>query len=75
MLVQIIILSSIPIFLGIVCLQSFDLPVDDESKIIPDEPSVSILYCVLIGVWTLYLTKTLLQVKKVTFKVNSETLA
>jgi hypothetical protein len=75
MLVQIIILSSIPIFLGIVCLQPFDLPVDDESKIIPDEPSVSILYCVLIGVWTLYLTKTLLQVKKVTFKVNSETLA
>ena len=75
MLVQIIILSSIPIFLGIVCLQPFDLHVDDESKIIPDEPSVSILYYVLIGVWILYLTKTLLQVKKVTFKVNSETLA
>lgn len=75
MLVQIIILSSIPIFLGIVYVQPFDLPVEEESKIIPDEPSVSILYCVLIGVWILYLTKTLLQVKKVTFKVNSETLA
>ena len=74
MLVQIIILSSIPIFLGIVYLQPFDLPVE-ESKIIPDEPSVSILYYVLIGGWILYLTKTLLQVKKVTFKVNSETLA
>lgn len=75
MLVQIIILSSIPIFLGIVYVQPFNLSVEEESKIIPDELSVSILYCVLIGVWILYLTKTLLQVKKVTFKVNSETLA
>jgi hypothetical protein len=75
MLAQIIILSPIPIFLGIVYLQPFDLPMEEESKIIPEEPDVRILYYVLIGVWALYLTKTLLQVKKVTFNVNSETLA
>ncbi len=70
MLVQIIILSPIPVFLGIICLQHFDLPVEEESKIIPEEPDVRIFYCVLIGVWALYLSKTLLQVKQATFKVT-----
>ena len=70
MVVPIIILISIPIFLGIVYMPPYDLPVEEESKEISEEPDVSILYYILIGVWTLYLIKILLQVKKRTFKVT-----
>ena len=70
MVVPIIILISIPIFLGIVYMPPYDLPVEEESKEISEEPDVSILYYILMGVWTLYLIKILLQVKKRTFKVT-----
>ena len=70
MVVPIIILVSIPIFLGIVYMPPYDLPVEEESKEISEEPDVSILYYILMGVWTLYLIKILLQVKKRTFKVT-----
>jgi len=48
----------------------YDLPVEEESKEISEEPDVSILYYILMGFWTLYLIKILLQVKKRTFKVT-----
>ena len=70
MVVPIIILVSIPIFLGIVYMPPYDLPVEEESREISEEPDVSILYYILMGVWTLYLIKILLQVKKRTFKVT-----
>ena len=70
MVVPIIILVAIPIFLGIVYMPSFDQPVDEEPREILEEPDVSILYYILMGFWTLYLIKILLQVKKVTFKVT-----
>jgi hypothetical protein len=70
MVVPIIILISIPIFLGIVYMPPYDLPVEEESKEISEEPDVSILYYILMGFWTLYLIKILLQVKKRTFKVT-----
>ena len=70
MVVPIIILISIPIFLGIVYMPPYDLPVEEESKEISEEPDVSILYYILMGVWTLYLIKIILQVKKRTFKVT-----
>jgi len=70
MVVPIIILVTIPIFLGIVYIPPFDQPVDEESREILEKPDASILYYILMGFWTLYLIKILLQVKKGTFKVT-----
>ena len=70
MVVPIIVLLGIPILLGIVYMPPYDLPVEEESKEIPEEPDVSILYFILMGIWTLYLIKIILQVKKGTFKVT-----
>jgi hypothetical protein len=77
MVVPIIVLVAIPVFLGIVYMPPFDMPVDEEPKEIPEEPKeipeepgFSILYYFLIVFWTLYLIKILLQMKRRTFKVN-----
>ena len=70
MVVPIILLVAIPIFLGIVYMPPFDMPVEEEAKEIPEEPDASILYYILMGIWTLYLIKILLQVKRRTFKVT-----
>ena len=70
MVVPIIVLLGIPILLGIVYMPPFDLPAEEKPENITDEPDVSLLYYILMGIWTLYLIKILLQVKKGTFKVN-----
>ena len=70
MVVPIIILLAIPAFLGIVYMPPFDMPVEEEPKEIPEEPDFSILYYFLMGFWTLYLIKILLQMKRRTFKVT-----
>ncbi|NQV40467.1 MAG: hypothetical protein HQ505_08060 [Nitrosopumilus sp.] len=81
MVVPIIILVAIPIFLGLVYMPPFDMPVEEEPKVISaeiepkvisEEPEVSILYYILMGIWSLYLIKILLQVKKGTFKVTQK---
>ncbi|MCV0431716.1 hypothetical protein [Nitrosopumilus sp.] len=66
----IIVLVTIPILLGIVYMPPFDLPAEEEPREIKDEPDLSILYYILMGIWTLYLIKILLQVKRRTFKVT-----
>ena len=70
MVLPIIIIVAIPIFLGLVYMPPFDMPVVEEPKVIPEEPDVSILYYILMGIWSLYLIKIILQVKKGTFKVT-----
>ncbi len=70
MVVPIIVLIAIPVFLGIVYMPPFDIPVEEEPKEIPEEPNVNILYFILMGIWTLYLIKILLQVKRRTFKAT-----
>ena len=70
MVVPIIVLVAIPVFLGIVYMPPFDMPAEPEPTEIPEEPDVSILYFILMGIWTLYLIKILLQVKRRTFKVT-----
>jgi len=76
MVVPIIVLVAIPIFLGIVYMPPYDMPVEPEvaeipeTAEIPEEPDVNILYYILMGIWTLYLIKILLQVKRRTFKVT-----
>ena len=70
MVLPILVLVTIPVFLGIVYMPPFDMPVEEEPREIPDDPDVSILYYILMGIWTLYLIKILLQVKRKTFKVT-----
>jgi len=70
MVVPIIILVAIPIFLGIVYMPPFDQQVQEEPKEVAEEPDVSILYFILMGIWSLYLIKILIQIKKGSFKVN-----
>jgi hypothetical protein len=70
MVVPLIVLVSIPVFLGIVYMPPFDMPVEEVSKEIPEEPDFTILYYFLMGFWTLYLIKILLQMKRRTFKVT-----
>ena len=69
MVVPIIVLLGIPILFGIVYVPSFDLPIK-ESESITEDLDVSILYYILMGIWTLYLIKIILQLKKGTFKVT-----
>lgn len=69
MVTPIIVLVGIPILLGIVYVTPFDQP-EVEKEIIPEEPDVSILYFILVGIWTLYLFKILFQIKKGTFKTT-----
>ena len=77
MVLPIIIIVAIPIFLGLVYMPPFDMPVEEEPKEISEEPKgiseepdVNILYYILMGIWSLYLIKIILQVKKGTFKVT-----
>jgi len=70
MVIPIIVLVSIPIFLGIVYIPPFDQPVEEEPIEVPEGPDVNILYFILMGIWTLYLIKILLQVKRGTFKIT-----
>lgn len=70
MVIPIIVLVAIPVFLGIVYMPPFDLPTEEEPIEIPEEPDASILYYILLGFWTLYLIKILLQVKRRTFKIT-----
>lgn len=79
MVFPIIIIVAIPIFLGLVYMPPFDMPVEEEPKEISEEPKeiseepdVSILYYILMGIWSLYLIKIILQVKKGTFKVTQK---
>ena len=70
MVVPIIVLLGIPILLGIVYMPPFDQPEEIEQEVISEEPDMSILYYILIGIWTLYLIKIILQIKKGSFKVT-----
>jgi hypothetical protein len=80
MVIPIIILVTIPIFLGIVAVSPFDQPEEfnDEiilepefnDEIILEEPDMTILYFLFIGIWTVILLRMLLQIKKGTFKIT-----
>ena len=72
MVLPIIVLIVIPAFLGIVYIPPFDMPVEEEPQEIPEEPDPSVLYYILMGIWTLYLIKILLQVKRKTFRITQK---
>ena len=72
MVIPIIILVAIPVFLGIVVVSPFDQPEESKNEIISEEPNDNILYFLLIVIWTIVLTRILLQIKKGTFKVTQK---
>ncbi|MCV0392858.1 MAG: hypothetical protein K5790_06125 [Nitrosopumilus sp.] len=70
MVIPIIVLLGIPILLGIVYIPPFELSKEVQEEVISEEPDLSFLYYILLGIWTLYLIKILFQVKKGTFKIT-----
>ncbi len=70
MAIPIIILVTIPIFLGIVVVSPFDQPEESIDEVISEEPDDNILYFLLIVIWAIVLTRILLQIKKGTFKAT-----
>jgi len=77
MVVPIIVLVGIPIFLGIVYMPPFDMPVEEEIEIpeeelreTQEESNFNFLYFVLLGIWTLYLIKIIIQVRKGSFRIT-----
>ena len=70
MVAPIIILVAIPIFLGIVSVPPFDQPEELNEEIISEEPDLSTLYFILMGIWIIFLMRILLQIKKGTFKIT-----
>jgi len=77
MVIPIVVLVAIPIFLGIVYMPPFDMPVEEEAREIPEEklretqePDFNFLYFVLLGIWTLYLIKIIIQIRKGSFRIT-----
>lgn len=70
MVAPILILVAIPIFLGIVSVSPFDQPEEFNEEKISEEPDLSILYFMLMGIWIILLMRILLQIKKGTFKIT-----
>lgn len=71
MVIPIIILTIIPIIFGIMYVSPFNEPEMLDPEIISKESDVNILYFILIGIWTFFLLRILLRIRKGTFKVTS----
>ena len=72
MVIPLIILVTIPVFLGIVVVSPFDQPEEPKNEVIPEEPDENILYFFLMGIWLFFLIRILLQLKKGTFKAKQK---
>ncbi|MEX1149254.1 MAG: hypothetical protein WEB01_04500 [Nitrosopumilus sp.] len=70
MVIPIIVLITIPVFLGIAYVTPFDQPEEIDSQVISEDPDVSILYFILMVTWAIFLLRILLKIKKGTFKVT-----
>ena len=68
MVIPIVIVVAIPIFLGIVYMPAFEQPEEVEPEVISEEPDMSILYFMLMGIWIIFLLRILIQLKRGTFK-------
>jgi hypothetical protein len=77
MVFPIIILIVVPVFLGIVYVTPFDLPEEMDVEEISEsnveeisESNASILYFILMGIWTVFLLRVLFRIRKGTFKIS-----
>jgi NADH:ubiquinone oxidoreductase subunit 5 (subunit L)/multisubunit Na+/H+ antiporter MnhA subunit len=76
MVLPIIILIVVPVLLGIVYVSPFDQPEETDVEEVSEtnveeisETNASILYFILMGIWTVFLLRVLLRIKKGTFKI------
>ena len=67
--IPIIILVSIPIFLGIVYVTPFEQPEEVQEEEIT-KSDANILYFFLMIIWIIFLLRILVQLKKKTFKIT-----
>ena len=72
MVYPIIILVIIPIFLGIVYVSPLEPSEEVEPEVISKDPDASILYFILLGIWTLFLLRIVFKIKKGTFKITQK---
>lgn len=72
MVIPIILLVSIPIFLGIVTVAPFDPPEESKEEVISEEPDVGFLYFFLMVIWLFFLIRILIQLKKGSYKITNK---
>ena len=70
MVLPIILLVAIPLILGMAYVPPFDMPEEPSPEAISEEPDVSILYFILIGIWIFFLLRIVIRIKKGTFKIT-----
>ncbi len=70
MVFPLIILVSIPIFLGIAYVTPFDMPVESDEDLISEEPDDSILYFMLMGIWIFFLLRILILLKRGRYRLT-----
>jgi hypothetical protein len=70
MVFPLIILVSIPIFLGIAYVTPFDMPVESNEDLISEEPDDSILYFMLMGIWVFFLLRILILLKRGRYRLT-----
>ncbi|MBS1268152.1 MAG: hypothetical protein MAG458_00874 [Nitrosopumilus sp.] len=70
MVLPIIILVTIPIFLGIAYVTPFDMPASSETEQLPEESDGSILYFMLVGIWIFFLLRILILLKRGRYKLT-----
>ncbi len=70
MVLPIIVLVSIPVFLGVVYVTPFEQPEEVQPEVIEEEPDATFLYMFLMGIWLIFLMRILLQLRKGTFRVT-----
>lgn len=74
MVLPIIALVSIPVFLGIVYVAPFDQPQEMQPEVQPEvmekEFDGTFLYIFLLGIWSLFLIRIILQLKKGAFRLT-----
>jgi len=70
MVLPIIILVTIPIFLGIAYVTPFDVPVSSETEQLSEESDGSILYFMLVGIWIFFLLRILILLKRGRYKLT-----
>ena len=63
MAIPIITVIIIPIFFGLVYVSPFELPEEEKTEFIPEEPNLNILYFILFTIWIIFLARILIQVK------------
>ena len=70
MVLPIIVLVTIPVFLGVVYVTPFEQPEEVQPEVMEEEPDASFLYLFLMGIWLIFLMRILLQLRKGTFRVT-----